>query len=176
MKETTTGSGSNKEGNPIWLGLKLLFADMGISGGLGLLVGFVIGFISKASGRSLEFFAMESMLLGIGFLVSVYMVFLLRRRYSQDIKALITMVVVGLIFVALNLYVDVSAQGSNLFRNLIITIAQPLTYIFGWYLAKTTSLQIFLLPSKLVTASFVIGIIIAFFTILGAISIMLKVS
>jgi len=175
MEETTIGPSSSvkavdtdagKEGNPIWLGVKLLLVDMGIS----LVFGLIIGVVFLAAGMSPEQLTNHPLAIGFGLMVSVYAVFLLYRQYSKDIKALIAIILGGLIFGAMTLTSGVAGGNVGLSFATIIMIAQTLSFLFGWYLAKTTSIRLFLLPGIWVTIFFVGGIIFAFLLFLGFIS------
>ena len=156
-----------KESSPIWLGIKLLFVDMGISGALGAIAGLVMG----AAGMSAEAIEASPVLIGAGFLVSLYAAFLLYRQYSKNIKALLAMIGAAFLLLILLVYTEISAETSTLLRESIMGVAQILTFVFGWYLAKTTDIRIFLLPKKWVTGFFIVGIIVAFIAFLGAIAI-----
>ncbi|OGF82649.1 hypothetical protein A3B18_03445 [Candidatus Giovannonibacteria bacterium RIFCSPLOWO2_01_FULL_46_13] len=162
----------NKENGPILAGIKILFADMGISGAIGFIIGMVLG-AAGMTGEQLQDPSSLIQNLGIivGLLVSVYMAFLLYRSYSQDIKAFVALLIAGLIFSAIHVYVNMSSTTPNLMRDLMAVIAQVVSYFVGWYAAKNTDLQLFLPSRKWVIGFLVAGIVIAFFGVLGFVTV-----
>ena len=146
--------------NPIVDGIKLSFAVTGMSVVFGFILVFLLGTAGLKGQETSEIFYAH---LFIGWFFSLYISFLLYRQYSQQISALVALIVTDLIvsvpyFKFLSQFTALS-QTEMLQFNIIITI---IVCGIGWYLAKETKLKIFLFSRKWVTAFTIIGVIRVF--------------
>lgn len=169
--DNTTVNGAAKEagfGQPIPAGIKLFFADAGLSTAGGLIVGILLG----AAGATKEMLLYPSIVLGL--LISIYIAFLLYRRYSKDITALVAMTITALIVSALSFPFVPRPAGFSQTQWALLILATIIGYGIGWYVAKTTKLKVFLFGRKWMIAFMVIGIITAFFELIGFVSFLAK--
>lgn len=152
-------SDSTKEASPVWLGIKLFFVDAGSSIIVGIALGIALVIVGAVSEKNILIYASI-----LGLVISMYVSFLLYKRYSQQTTALIALMVTGLIFSAIssnsmNEYI----QGT---QQLLLTFATLVSYGIGWYIAKQTQLRIFVFGNKWVTAFMIVGILVSIFTLL----------
>ena len=159
-----TESSLTKGGSPVWLGVKLFLVDLGISSVLGFAYGFAIGFIFGTDGLSQT--QILTYYIPIGLLVSFYAMFLLYKRYSQHTTALISAIVAILIVSALSFQQLVQGDMS-MYQSLLTIFLTVIAYCVGWYVAQRTSLKLFLLGDKWVTAFFIVGLLALFFVALS---------
>lgn len=153
---------TSQKNNPVWLGIKLFFVDVGISVAVVAIAGVIFG-AARVGEEVIIYLGIV-----IGLVVSMYAAFLLYKRYSQETVALVALVITGFIFSAMGFPELVKTMPST--QALLLTLATVVAFGVGWYLAKQTGLKIFLFGNKWVTAFFIIGIIVSFFIILQFVS------
>ncbi|MBI2610369.1 hypothetical protein HYW60_00320 [Candidatus Kaiserbacteria bacterium] len=169
MEENTSVQGVSrvKNINPNFAAIKVLFADIGVSTALGFIVGLFLG----AAKFTAEDVANNPFLPIIGLLVSVYLAYVLYRRYSTELSALITLLVAAAVWVLLGVYVSATnTEGYNFFKELLFAAAQIVAYVVGWYLAKTTSMSLYIPKEGWITGGSILGGIVVLLSLLGMVA------
>ena len=151
-----------------WLGLKFHLADVGISVIVGIIFGLILGAFNVAN---------ETLLLlivgvGLGLLVSAYVAYTLFKTTTQELAALISLslwgVVIGLLGVLLAAKTGTESTGQVL-GSIVLQVG---AYVAGWYVAKRTQLKLPQLKGGLLVTAVILGAILLFFTLLGTASVL----
>ena len=152
-----------------WAGARMYFADSGFSSIVGLVLGFIVGFSGLAPTAMAAAGITSAIGIIVGLAISLYIAFMLYRKYSQSVTALVSMTATGLFFWLLGTYATWANGATDMTQNWIILGAQVVVYILGWYVAKTyTSLTVWFPGEKTVWVFAVIGMIAAALGFLGA--------
>lgn len=153
--------------NLSWAALKIFLADIGISAVLGFVVGAFLGAARVPVNEITE----HPALVVFGLLVSIYVSYVLYRRYSQKIAALFALLAIAAVWMAINVYIAaVYTEGFNLQKNLLILTAQILSYSAGWYIAKTTEINLYIPKDGWIKAASILGGIMILVALLGVVS------
>ena len=154
-------------GSHIWLSFKMFLADIGVSAVLGFILGLILGAASFAV-EGTGFLVIGGVL---GLLISAYIAYAMYSAHSSHMHALIALVGWGLLY-SLTSYFVVGASQINTTQSIGFVLAQVIAYGAGWYVAKSTNLQLYSLKGKWLLTFVILGGIVLFLTFLGFLAIL----
>ena len=169
--EAHVGAGGHDSKALMWQGVKLFFADAGITTVAGFICGLVVGIVTFGTDQS-KLLAMTSDIgIVVGTLVSVYIAYIAYKKYSQHQTLLLSLIVTACVISAADvLYAHYKDPTTNLLEALILIVVGVVAYLSGWYLSKSTDVKLPMLGKKWVTGFMWVGIVLEITNVLFAIN------
>lgn len=159
-----TSTKSNPTSQAVWYAARTLLSDVGTS----VVIGFIIGMFFGAAGYTAADLADSFLMPIIGLIISLYMSYVLYKRYSQHSYALVSLLGFAVVLGSIQIYSEFLRSAEYVFtQNAIFIVAQVLVYFLGWYIAKSTSKNIYIPPNPWFVGAGILGAVVVLLSLVG---------
>jgi len=150
--------------SPQWLGIKFFFIDFGIFVVLASPV-LIMGVLGVQS-ENVSSISSDVMLV-VAAISGVYVSYLLYQTCA-DVTALIALILASLVFYTATTFQNAVGRSGDPVDFLLNQARSIVAYVLGWYLARTTPLQLYRLRAPWLKTLFIIGVFLGAILLIAA--------